>query len=69
MKIGGKAQRVKLLESEVVETNGTPGEVLDEKMTIACLKRAIRVRRLQRAGKQAQDAAEFLRGNEVEAII
>ena len=58
-------QRVKLLRAEVVEGSGTPGEVLDERLAIACSEGAIRPLELQRAGKPKMDLYTFLRGNAV----
>jgi len=58
-------QRVKLLRAEVVEGAGTPGEVLDERLAIACTEGAIRPLELQRAGKPRMDLDTFLRGNAV----
>ncbi|WP_377193183.1 methionyl-tRNA formyltransferase [Ruegeria meonggei] len=55
-------QRVKLLASCLAEGQGTTGEVLDDNLTVACGEGAVRLLRLQRAGKGAQDAEEFLRG-------
>lgn len=55
-------ERVKLLASQVVAGQGQPGETLDDALTIACGAQAVRITRLQRAGKSAQDAAEALRG-------
>ncbi len=55
-------ERLKLLRSERAQGAGTPGEVLDDTLTVACGTGAVRLIRLQRAGKGAQDAAEFLRG-------
>ena len=63
---GGKPQRVKLLGSNVAEGAGAPGTVLDERLTIACGSGAVRLTRLQRAGKGQQAADEFLRGNRIE---
>lgn len=57
-----EGQRVKLLASRLAQGSGTPGEVLDEQLTVACGNGAIEVLRLQRAGKAAQDRTEFLRG-------
>lgn len=59
--------RVKLLRSEVVETSGDPGVVLDDRFTIACGTHALRPVTLQKAGKPAMDLDTFLRGNPVEA--
>ena len=61
--LGG--QRVKLLRAEVVEGAGAPGEVLDDRLTIACSEGAIRPLELQRAGKPKMDLDTFLRGNAV----
>ena len=55
-------QRIKLLASRLVAGEGTPGEVLDDQLTVACGSGAVQLLRLQRAGKAAQDAEVFLRG-------
>lgn len=57
--------RVKVLGSTIAEDNGQVGTVLDDHLTVACGEGAVRLTRLQRAGKQAADAAEFLRGNRI----
>ncbi len=62
MVIRGKAQRVKLLRSELADGAGEPGTLLDDAMTIACGEGAIRLTELQRAGKGAMKANDFLRG-------
>jgi methionyl-tRNA formyltransferase len=54
--------RVKLLGSRLAEGAGHPGEVLNDALTVACGTGAVQLLRLQRAGKGAQDALEFLRG-------
>jgi methionyl-tRNA formyltransferase len=53
---------IKILAAEIVEAEGTPGTLLDDKFTIACGEHALRPTRLQRAGKAAMSTAEFLRG-------
>ncbi|MEO9685178.1 MAG: methionyl-tRNA formyltransferase [Tateyamaria sp.] len=55
--------RVKVLGSQLADGQGMPGEVLDDALTVACQNGAVRLMRLQRAGKGAQDADVFLRGN------
>lgn len=55
-------QRIKVLASRLAEGQGTPGEVLDQNLTLACGTGAVELKRLQRAGKGAQDREEFLRG-------
>ncbi|THH35066.1 methionyl-tRNA formyltransferase [Aliishimia ponticola] len=54
--------RLKLLASRAEDGQGAPGDVLDDDLLIACGADAIRITRLQRAGKGAQAAAEFQRG-------
>lgn len=54
--------RLKLLASRRAQGCGAPGQVLDDALTIACGQGAVQLLRLQRAGRGAQDADEFLRG-------
>jgi methionyl-tRNA formyltransferase len=54
--------RIKVLGSFVVDQSGAQGRVLDGDLTIGCGKGAIRLTRLQRAGKSAQDAEQFQNG-------
>lgn len=58
--------RVKVLRAETVEGDGSPGEVLDNRLTIACGESALRPLELQRAGKPKMDLDAFLRGNAVD---
>jgi len=53
---------VKFLSAEVVHAEGIPGEILDDKLTIACGELSLRPTKLQRAGKSPMSTAEFLRG-------
>ncbi|HEV7820921.1 MAG TPA: methionyl-tRNA formyltransferase [Burkholderiales bacterium] len=61
MPIDGEA-RMKILRCELAEGSGSPGELLDNRLTIACKEGAIRILELQRAGKQPMQANDFLRG-------
>jgi methionyl-tRNA formyltransferase len=54
--------RVKILRCEVAQGSGSPGELLDSHLTVACKAGAIRIVELQRAGKAPMQADEFLRG-------
>ena len=65
--IEGEQVRVKLLRCEMVEGSGTPGEVLDDHLTVACGEGALRILELQRAGKAPMKAADFLRGTPLKA--
>jgi methionyl-tRNA formyltransferase len=65
--LGG--DRVRVLQAATVYgmAHGNPGTVLDEKLTIACGKGALRPLVLQRAGKLAMPHDAFLRGHRVPA--
>ena len=54
--------RIKALMSQVAEGSAAPGTVLDDALTVACGQGAVRLTRVQRAGKAAQSAQEMLRG-------
>jgi len=62
MPLDGANQRVKILRCEVAVGSGEAGAVLDDRLTIACSRGALRILELQRAGKQPMKADEFLRG-------
>lgn len=57
-----KMLRIKALACETVEGAAAPGTVLDDMLTVACGSGAIRMLIVQREGRAAQQAAEFLRG-------
>ena len=65
--IGGKPERIKVLRSEPADGQGESGTVLDDRLTIACGKDAVRLLKLQKAGGKALDAADFLRGTAIGA--
>ena len=58
-------ERIKVLKARVIGVNGADGTVLDDELTVACGNAALRPVTLQRAGKPAMSAAEFLRGKPV----
>ncbi len=55
-------QRIKILRARADKGSGAPGEVLDDGLLIACGESAVRLTRLQRAGKEPMTADEFQRG-------
>ena len=59
------AGRIKILRTTKGAGSGPPGQVLDEKLTIACGTGAVRLVQVQRAGRQPMLADEFLRGTPV----
>jgi methionyl-tRNA formyltransferase len=63
--IAGEGTRIKVLRTNKGEGTGVPGTVLDDQLTVACADGAVRILELQRAGRQAMKAGEFLRGTSV----
>ena len=62
MPIEGEPVRVKILRCEMTDGSGAAGELLDDRLAIACEQGAIRILELQRAGKAPMKAEDFLRG-------
>jgi methionyl-tRNA formyltransferase len=58
--VGG--ERIKVLKADWEEGSGEPGQVLDDRLLIACGKDAIRPYRVQRAGRAEVGVDDFLRG-------
>jgi len=59
--------RVKALLSTYEGGEGAAGVLLDDRLLVACGEGAVRLLRVQREGKAAQDAEAFLRGQPVAA--
>jgi methionyl-tRNA formyltransferase len=55
-------ERLKILYTEPVRGAGAPGTVLDDALTVACGEGALKLTRLQRAGRGPMGAGELLRG-------
>jgi methionyl-tRNA formyltransferase len=55
-------ERLKILYAEPINANGPPGEALDDNLTIACGDGALKLVRLQRAGRAPMNAEDLLRG-------
>jgi methionyl-tRNA formyltransferase len=62
MAIEGEPARLKILRCELADGSGAAGELLDDRLTIACNEGALRILELQRAGKALMKAEDFLRG-------
>lgn len=60
-------ERYRVLAAEVAEGEGTPGTVLDDRLTIACARGALRPLTVQRAGRPAMETAALLRGRAIPA--
>jgi methionyl-tRNA formyltransferase len=59
--------RVKILRCALADGGGSPGELLDDRLAVACGSGAIRILELQRAGGRPMKADEFLRGTPLKA--
>lgn len=57
-----QGERCKVLAADITDGSGAPGEVLDDQLTIACAKGAIRPTLVQRAGRPVMPTADMLRG-------
>ena len=60
--LDASGERIKVLAASDAPGNGAPGEVLDDSLTIACSRGALRPTLVQRAGKGVVSAEELLRG-------
>ena len=60
-----RGERFRVHAAHIEHASGTPGELLDDSLLIACGRDAIRPALIQRAGKAAMSAGELLRGFEM----
>ena len=58
----GEPTRVKILRCEITAGSGAAGDLLDDRLAVACKQGAIRIIELQRAGKAPMRAKDFLLG-------
>ena len=61
-----KGLRLKINKAKEVTLKGRPGEILNEKFTIACQDNAIQILEIQKEGKKSMKILEYLKGNNVE---
>jgi methionyl-tRNA formyltransferase len=62
IELSGKRERIKVLSAMLDEGQGAPGTLLDDHLTIACSEGAVRLIRIQRAGKKSMSVQAFLNG-------
>jgi methionyl-tRNA formyltransferase len=55
-------ERLKILYAEPTSGSGQPGVLLDDALTVACGSGALRLLKVQRAGKSVMSAADLLKG-------
>jgi methionyl-tRNA formyltransferase len=62
MPVSNQPTRVAILRCELADGEGVPGELLDDRLTIACGQGAIRILELQKAGGKPMKANAFIAG-------
>jgi methionyl-tRNA formyltransferase len=62
IEVKGRKERIKVLQSQLENSSGQPGFLLDDQLLVACGEKSVRLVTLQRAGKKAMGADELLRG-------
>jgi methionyl-tRNA formyltransferase len=62
MPLDGARVRVKILRCALAESAGASGQLLDDRLAVACGEGSLRILELQRAGGKPMKAEEFLRG-------
>lgn len=61
--IKGKQVRVKILRVEIFGGSAQAGKIVSDDLVIACATGALKIIEVQRAGKSAMSAEEFMRGS------
>jgi len=57
-----KGERLKILYAKPVTDRGEPGEIITDDLTVACGEGALKLLKVQRAGKGVMEARELLKG-------
>ena len=57
--------RYKIWKANVSDLSGKPGDVLDDKLTIACKEKSLQINEIQKEGKKKLSLKEFLAGTKI----
>ncbi len=60
-----KGSRLKIIKAIEVEQHGKPGQIMNDKFTIACSENAIQILEIKKEGKKGMPVSEYLKGNEL----
>jgi len=60
-----ESSRYKVWKAEVHDSTGKPGEIIDEKLIIACQDKSIKILEIQKEGKKKLLIKDFLSGKEI----
>ena len=63
--ISGRLERVRMLRAETVDGSGEAGTILDDRLTVACGRGALRILEAQRAGKTMMPGPLLQRGAKI----
>ena len=60
-----KNERYKVWRAKIVSENSDAGKTIDDKLTIACNEKSIKILEIQKEGKSRQEVDQFLLGNKI----
>ena len=60
-----KGERYKILQAEIGNYNGKPGEVMNNNLEVSCSDVSIKILEIQRQGKRPQNISEFMFGSQI----
>ena len=60
-----KKERYKVWKAKIVNENSDAGKTIDDKLTIACNEKSIKILEIQKEGKSRQLTDQFLLGNKI----
>ena len=60
-----KNERFKVWKAKIVNQNSNPGQIIDDRLTIACKEQSIKILEIQKEGKNRQLIDDFLLGNKI----
>ena len=58
-------ERIKVYKAQENSLKGNPGEIVDDKFSIACSDYAVQILELKKEGKKVMKASDFLKGNKI----
>ena len=58
-------ERYKVWKAKIENIDSDPGKILDDKLTIACSEKSIKILEIQKEGKNKQSTDQFLLGNKI----
>lgn len=69
IQIGEERKRLKILRSQLVNAEGSPGTLISHQGVVACGQGAIKLIDIQPEGKKVMNASDWLRGHQIIKLI